>query len=62
MEHVSAGPKDVPICAAHMIATFMTVNGGKIEKAMNISIRVGEVNKPTKEKKSVMRSLSLQGI
>jgi hypothetical protein len=62
MEHISARPKDVPICAAHKIATFMTMNGGKIKMAMNISIQVGEVDKPTKGKKSVMLSVSLQSI
>ncbi len=62
MEHVCARPKGVPICAAHTIATFMTVNGGKIKRAINISIQVGEVERPIKRKKSVMLSISLQRI
>ncbi len=44
------------------VCKFMTLNGGKIERAMNISIRVGEVDKPTKGKKSVMLSISLRSM
>jgi hypothetical protein len=55
MEHVSARPKDVLIHAAHTIATVTPMNSGKIKKAMNISIRVGE-------EESVMLSVSLQSI
>ncbi len=62
MEHASARPKDVPIRAAHMIATFTTVNGGKIKRAMNTSIQVGEMDKSMKGKKSVMLNVSLQSI
>ncbi len=62
IEHVSARLKDVPIYTAHTIAMFMTVNGSKIKRAMNISIQVGEVYKSTKGKKSVTLGVSLQSI
>ena len=53
MKDISAGSEDPPIRLINVVATFATMNGTKIEGPVNVGIRVGEVNVPTKWKEFV---------
>ncbi len=59
MEHLGFRPKNVPVSLTYPIPTFLAIYSGKIERTVDVPIRVSEVEEPTEWKKLVALGISL---
>ena len=62
MKHRRLFREGIPVRLGDAIACFTTMNGGKIEGAMDVCIEVSEIEPTTKEHKFALRGVSLGGV
>ncbi len=58
MEHVGVGPKNVPVGVAYAIPTLSAIDGGKIERAMDVQICVSKIEEPMEQMEFVALGVS----
>jgi hypothetical protein len=62
VEHSSFGSKDVPISLTSSITTLPAIDGGNVEWAMDVGVRMSKVEKPMERKKFVALGVCSRGV
>ncbi len=62
MKHRRLFREGIPVGLGDAIACFTTMDGGKIEGAMDVCIGVSEIESTTKGHKFALRGVSLGGV
>ncbi len=62
VEHGSFGLKDVPISLTSSITTLPAIDGGDVEWAMDVGVRMSKVEKPMERKKFVALGICGRGV
>ena len=62
VEHSSFGSKDIPISLTSSITTLPAIDGGNVEWAMDVGVRMSKVEKPTERKKFVALGVCSRGV